>query len=125
MGDRRNNVIAVLAVPILLGSALACHAANRDSKTGTFAAIAYHPNGTEFGWATDRRTSRDAGTEALKQCGHPRCEVAITVRNACAALARGPQRSRTSKGVARADAESKALSRCGPGCAIVAWTCTK
>lgn len=125
MGDRRNNVIVVLAALILLGSAVECHASNRDSKSGTFAAIAYHPKGAEFGWATDRRTSRDAGTEALKQCGHPRCEVAITVRNACAALARGPQRSRTSKGVARADAESKALSRCGPGCAIVAWTCTK
>ena len=125
MGHRRNNVGVVLAALVLVASALQCHAQKRDSRVGTFAAIAYHPNGGESGWATDRRTSRDAGAEALRQCGHPRCQVAITVRNACAALARGPKQWKTSKGVTRADAESKSLTRCGSGCDIVAWTCTK
>jgi Domain of unknown function (DUF4189) len=125
MGDRRHHVSMVLAALILAGSALECHAQTRESRTGTFGAIAYHPKGTESGWATDRRTSREAGSEALKLCGHPRCEVVITVRNACAALARGPKQSRAQKGVSRQDAESRALTRCGAGCEIVAWTCTK
>ncbi len=125
MGHRRHHVVAALAALILVGSARDCHAQKRDSKVGTFGAIAHHPKGAEFGWATDRRTSREAGAEALRQCGHPRCEVAITVRNACAALARGPKQSRTSKGVSRQDAEARALTRCGDRCEIVAWTCTR
>ncbi|MSQ54643.1 MAG: DUF4189 domain-containing protein [Betaproteobacteria bacterium] len=125
MGHRRNHVVVALAALILSGSALDCHAQKRDSRVGTFAAIAYHPKGKEFGWATDRRTSREAGAEALKQCAHPRCEVAITVRNACAALARGPKQSRAQKGVSQQDAEARALTRCGDKCDIVAWTCTR
>jgi hypothetical protein len=129
MGHRGDDVIdamrCLLAATLLFGIATQTMANPRDSKAGSFAAIAYHPKGTEFGWATERRTSREAGAEALKQCGHPRCEVSITVRNACAALARGPKHSKTSKGVTRADAESRALSRCGSGCEILTWTCTK
>lgn len=115
----------LLAALLLLGAAGETLANKRDSKSGTFAAIAFHPKGSEVGWATDRATSRAAGAEALKQCGHARCEVTITVRNACAALARGPKQSRAQKGVSRQDAESRALTRCGPGCEIAAWTCTK
>jgi hypothetical protein len=106
-------------------------AAKRESKAATFGAIAHHPNGSEVGWASQGRTSREAGAEAVRLCGHPRCEVAITVRNSCAALARtpaftqGPKRSRTQKGVSRGDAEARALSRCGPACEITAWVCTR
>ena len=115
----------LLATLLLSGAAGAAHAEKRDSKAGTFGAIAAHPKGPEVGWATDRRTSRDAGAEALRQCGHARCEIVITVRNACAAYARGPKQSRAQKGVSRQEAEARALSRCGEGCAGSAWTCTK
>ena len=97
----------------------------RKPRAAAFGAIAHHPKGTEVGWASDRRTSREAGAEALKQCGHARCEIAITVQNACAALARGPKQVRAQKGVSRQEAEARALSRCGEGCEVVAWTCTK
>jgi len=118
-------VRAAIAALLLACGGVEALAAPRDAKAGTFGAIAYHRGGGEWGWATDRRTSRDAGAEALRQCAHPRCEVVITVRNACAALARGPQQWKTSKGVTRGDAEAKALARCGAGCEVVAWTCTK
>jgi hypothetical protein len=115
----------ILVVLLLSGAVGEGLAASRDSKSGTFGAIAGHPNGPEVGWATDRRTSREAGAEALRQCGHARCEIVITVRNACAAYARGPKQSRAQKGVSRQEAEARALSRCGDRCEIAAWTCTK
>ena len=111
---------------LLAALALAAAASEaRKPRVAAFGAIAHHAKGMEVGWASDRRTSREAGTEALKQCGHPRCEVAITVQNACAALARGPRQAHARKGVTRQEAESRALTRCGEGCEIVAWTCTK
>lgn len=120
-------MLARLALTAIL-AALALGAAAteaRKPRAAAFGAIAHHPKGTEVGWASDRRTSREAGAEALKQCGHPRCEIAITVQNACAALARGPKQARAQKGVSRQEAEARALSRCGEGCEVVAWACTK
>ena len=114
--------LAVALAAVALGAA-ATEA--RKPRAAAFGAIAHHPKGTEVGWASDRRTNREAGAEALKQCGHARCEIAITVQNACAALARGPKQSRAQKGVSRQEAEARALSRCGEGCEVVAWTCTK
>jgi hypothetical protein len=111
---------------LLAASALGAGATEaRKPRAAAFGAIAHHSKGAEVGWATDRRTSREAGAEALKQCGHPRCEIAITVQNACAALARGPKQVKAQKGVSRQEAEARALSRCGEACEVVAWTCTK
>lgn len=118
-------VAAALLALALLAPHPAPQAASGDAKSGSFGAIAQHPGGAEVGWASDRRSSREAGAEAVRQCGHPRCEVVITVRNACAALARGPKQSRAQKGVSRQEAEARALSRCGAGCEVAAWTCTR
>ncbi len=119
-------VVATLVATLVAAPALdAAATETRKPRAAAFGAIAHHPRGAEVGWATDRRTSREAGAEALKQCGHPRCEIAITVQNACAALARGPKQVKAQKGVSRQEAEARALSRCGEGCEVVAWTCTK
>lgn len=113
--------IALLAtLPLVAGAT-----ETRQPRAAAFGAIAYHPKGAEVGWATDRRTSREAGAEALKQCGHPRCEIVITVQHACAALARGRGQARAQKGVSRQEAEARALARCGEGCEIAAWACTR
>lgn len=119
---RARLALAAFLAMIVLGAGAT---ESRKPRAAAFGAIAHHPMGTEVGWASDRRTSREAGAEALKQCAHPRCEIAITVQNACAALARGPKQVRAQKGVSRQEAESRALSRCGEGCNVVAWTCTK
>lgn len=116
---------AVLAALVAALPLAATGTEARKPRAATFGAIAHHPKGAEVGWASDRRTSREAGAEALKQCGHPRCEVVITVQNACAALARGRSQARAQKGVSRAEAESRALARCGEGCEIAAWACTR
>jgi len=101
--------------------------AQEKRRTGNqlYGAIAYHAPSKSTGWATDRRTSREARLEALKQCGHENCVVAGTVTRGCMALAHGGKTPVTQKGVTRQEAETKALSRCGAGCEIAAWTCTR
>jgi len=131
MGARRNHVIRVLrtaCAALLLGALLAAPAAAREAKrsaTPGHAAIAYHAPSRNIGWASERRTRRDAQLEALRQCGHPQCEVVTSLSAGCAALARNEQRHSSQRGASRAEAEAKALRRCGARCEIVAWVCTR
>jgi hypothetical protein len=88
-------------------------------------AIAYHQGSGSVGWATDRASSREARIEALKQCGHEQCVVVATVTRSCAALAKNPKKFSVQKGATRQEAETKALGKCGAGCEIAVWTCTR
>jgi hypothetical protein len=106
----------VLAAPASAGSV---------KKTQFHGAIAYHAESGGAGWATDRPTSREARVEALRQCGHPGCEIVGTVRAGCSALARRAKAFKVQSGATRQEAEAKALRVCGEGCEIAAWTCTR
>ena len=133
MDRRRDDVSPVatgraLAALVVLGTLVALPAAAREeprSRNAFFGAIAYHPESGSVGWATDRRTSREARIEALRQCGHEKCEVVASVSRGCAALARNAKKHAVQKGVTRQEAEAKALRRCGEKCEIAAWTCTR
>jgi hypothetical protein len=117
-----------LVVVLLLATALATSAAEKERRATSgqfYGAIAYHAGSRSSGWATDRKTSREARLEALKQCGHENCVVVGTVTRGCIALARSEKKLITQKGTTRQEAETKALSRCGAGCEIAAWTCTR
>ncbi len=100
-------------------------AAQKQARNALYGAIAYHGASNSVGWATDRSTSREARIEALKQCGHEQCVVVATVSRNCAALARNPKKFAVQKGATRQEAETKALGKCGAGCEIAAWTCTR
>jgi hypothetical protein len=133
MGARRDDVNgtrrALLAAALLvLGALPALPAATREEPrraVANHAAIAYHAPSRDVGWASDRRTRREAQVEALRQCGHPQCEVVASLKGGCAALARNEQRHFSQRGASRAEAEAKALRRCGARCEIVAWVCTR
>ena len=117
---------ALLAL-LALGALYALPAGARDEPrrgSSVFGAIAYHPESGSVGWATDRKTSREAKIEALRQCGHEKCEVMAAVSRGCAALARSAKKHSVDKGVTRQEAEAKALRRCGE-CQIAAWACTR
>jgi hypothetical protein len=88
-------------------------------------AIAYHQGSGSVGWATDRGSSREARLEALKQCGHERCVVVATATRNCAALAKNPKKFAAQRGTTRQEAETKALGKCGAGCEVAAWICTR
>lgn len=88
-------------------------------------AIAYHRASGNFGYAVDRRNAREAKVEALKQCNHADCEVVLTLKNSCGALASYQQTYFVSRGATRAEAEAKARRQCGARCEILVWACTK
>ena len=100
-------------------------AAEKSARNSLHGAIAYHQASGSIGWATDRRTSREASMEALKQCGHEQCVVVASVTRNCAALAKNPKKYSAQKGATRQEAETKALAKCGAGCEVAVWTCTR
>ncbi len=115
-------------VALLCVCAAAQSAAARDERRPRnlyHGAIAYHHPSGSVGWATDRRTSREAKIEALRQCAHERCEVVASVTRGCAALAKDAKKHVVQKGATRQEAEAKALRHCGALCEIAAWTCTR
>jgi serine/threonine-protein kinase len=117
--------VALLLVGALLAFTTATHAASHVKKS-VYGAIAYEPTRRAVGYSYDFKSAREAKIEALKQCGEPTCEVLVSFRNACGAVARGPAKTFAATGATRAEAETRALRRCGDGkCAIAAWACTK
>lgn len=116
---------------IMLFLLLACAAApagaadKAPTRNQYYAAIAYHAQSNSAGWATDRRSARDAKTDALRQCGHPHCEVVASITRGCGALAKGPTKHFIQRGATANEAQAKALRVCGPGCEVLAWTCTR
>ena len=115
------SMIALLIACTLLP----CAQAREISRNALHGAIAYHGETNNSGYAVDRRNSREARVEALRQCGHPRCEIVATLRSDCGAVAKGARKIVTQKGATRPEAETKALRRCGEGCEIVVWACTR
>ena len=117
----------LLALLVAFGWSVAAPAFAKEEprRAATHAAIAYHPESGSVGWATDRKTNREAKIEALRQCAHPRCEVVGEASRGCIALARTPKKHVAQKGVTRQEAEAKALRQCGERCEIAAWTCTR
>ena len=127
MDPRRNDVrlLSGLVFAFALGASAVAFAKEEPRKSSVHAAIAYHPESGSVGWATDRKTSRDAKMEALRQCSHERCEVVGEASRGCMALARSGKKHVLQQGVTRQEAEAKALRRCGERCEVAAWTCTR
>jgi hypothetical protein len=113
------------AIVVLLAAGLCQAADSSRSKNASYGAIAYHAASNSIGWASDRRTGREARIEALKQCGREECIVVATVSRACAALAKDAKKFVVQKGATRQEAETKALGKCGAKCEVAAWTCTR
>jgi hypothetical protein len=122
------SILPSLIVPSLLITiinASEASAATPKSTRPDNGAIAFHMDSRSYGFAVDRRTSREARVEALKQCGHEKCEVVLTLKNGCGALAAGSKTYFVSRGATREEAQTKATRQCGRQCEILAWACTK
>jgi hypothetical protein len=110
------------------GAAGAATGAKPPTRNQFYAAIAYHAESNSFGWATDRKSAREAKVEALRQCSHEKCEVVAAITRGCGALAKDAKNAKkfvVEKGATRNEAEAKALKRCGSQCEVLAWTCTR
>ena len=123
MGQVAVRVLAMLTMAAMFSSGLAEAAAKQHGKQ-SFGALAYHRDSGNFGYAANTPTARAARTEALRLCGHPKCEVVVSLRNNCGAVANGPKRFTATPGTTRQEAEAKALRKCGERCEIAGWACT-
>jgi Domain of unknown function (DUF4189) len=114
-----------IAAALLVFASLATDAAGaRVGKRQLWGAIAYDTKTGSYGYAVDRKTKRDAETDAFRQCGS-NCGLIRTFRDACAAVAAKPTRTSSDTGASREIAEAKALKKCGGGeCKIAVWACT-
>jgi len=95
----------------------------RVGKRQLWGAIAYDTKTGSYGYAVDRKTKRDAETDAFRQCGS-NCGLIRTFRDACAAVAAKPTRTSSDTGASREIAQMKAMKKCGSDCAIKVWACT-
>ena len=111
--------LVLLALLIVTLDAAAARQGNRQ----LWGAIAYSSKTGSYGYAVDKRTKRDAETEAYRQCGS-NCDLIRTFRDACGAVAAKPNRVSSDTGASREIVEMKVLKKCGGGCMVKVWACT-
>ena len=116
------TLTAALVLLALLIVALDAAAA-RNGKRQLWGAIAYDSKAGTYGYAIDRKTKRDAESDAFANCA-PHCDMIKTFRDSCGAIAVGGKRVAWETGASRQIAEMKALKKCGDGCATKVWACT-
>ena len=102
-----------------------CEAAAAKKVPPPTGALAYHRDSGSFGYAVNAADSRSARIAALNQCGHPKCEVVVSLSKDCGAVANGPKRFVASRGATRQEAETRALRQCGDACQVVGWACPR
>lgn len=124
MARRAACLFAVLTLSAGAWAPFASAAEPKQSGKPT-GAIAYHRESGSFGYAVNAKDSRAARIEALRQCGHPKCEVVASLSKDCGAVANGPKKFIASRGATRQEAETRALRLCGERCEIVGWACPR
>jgi hypothetical protein len=84
-----------------------------------------------WGYSHGYGSKRDAWSRAIRECGAGDCKIAVTVTNACGAVAMDSASRCGAKGFgaaqSRAEAERVALASCarygGRKCTLRAWVC--
>jgi hypothetical protein len=136
--------IAALATALsILAAAPSAHAAKSVTHKPVYGAIALDRASGDAGYAALRRNTNEAKLDALQACGSNGCEVVLQFRGECGALAWSPTagglggkaaakdrapapKYSTSRGVTRAEAETKARRACGAkDCDIKLWACSR
>jgi uncharacterized protein DUF4189 len=118
----RHGAILMLAVA-LMGFAAGARADDN------FGAIAYSPTSGADGYSFDYSTQAEAEDHALAECSSrgDGCQSVLWFRNACGALAVGPDGWGSAWGGDRQTAEQSALDQCrdhSGDCSVTRWVCT-
>lgn len=116
------------AAGLILGAAaLVLAMPSTQAAADNYGAIAYSPSSRVWGYSYDYRSRGEAERQAMARCEAMDCIIAIWFRNACGALANGPDGYGSAWGPTRGAAEANAIRECGDhssGCATAVWTCT-
>jgi len=118
----KHSAILILAVAVMGSSAGAWAGDN-------FGAIAYSPSSGADGYSYDYSTQAEAEEHALAECNSrgDGCQSALWFRNACGALAVGPDGWGSAWGNDQETAEQNALDACkghSENCSVTRWVCT-
>lgn len=100
-----------------------------DPTGATYGAIAYSPATGAHGWANNHTSRSAAEGQALAYCRQyaKDCIEPVWFRNACGALAVGPNGYGMAWGADRRAAEAKAMQTCrkySGNCGVRRWVCT-
>ncbi len=116
----------LLAIALALSFASSADAYGYRRPRAVYGAIAYDRASGAHGYAYDYQTERAASVAALEQCARRECEVLVSFRNGCGAIADGPVKKPViAKGATPQEVETRVMKTCGSGCRLVAWACTK
>ncbi len=118
-------VPALLVLAAFMADGVLASTKGTPKKKTAYGAIAWHKESNSVGYSYDYTTSRQAGAEALRQCGHARCEVILSLQNECGALYGGSKGYAARRGHTEDEARTKAMNACGPECRPLAWACTR
>lgn len=121
----RHTASMTVAMLAVAATTVAWHPAAASKSPPPTGALAYHRDSGSFGYSVNAKDSRSARLAALKECGHPRCEVVASLSKDCGAVANGPKKFVASRGATRQEAEARALRLCGEKCEIVGWACPR
>ena len=116
---------AILALATFFANEALASTKAAPKKKNAYGAIAWHKESNSLGYSYDYPSSRQAGTEALRQCGNARCEVILSLHDECGALYSGPKGYAARRGHTEDEARTKAMNACGPACRPLAWACTR
>ncbi|MDG3575821.1 DUF4189 domain-containing protein [Rhizobium sp. YJ-22] len=92
----------------------------------SFGAIAYSRETGSLGWSYDHPSRRAAERTAMNNCGESDCEV-LWFKNACGAIAAGPDGWGSGWGNNRRRAEREAVNSCASysdDCSVIRWQCS-
>lgn len=120
----RRGIASVFLMCLVLG-----WSARPAAAQDYFGAIAFSPKTRAHGWAYDYTSRSEAQSRAMSECRRHAgdCVNAVWFRNACGALAVGPQAYGAGWGTNRKLAERSALQSCGRfsrDCSVIRWICT-
>jgi Domain of unknown function (DUF4189) len=123
------GLLSACCVSVLVAAGAGDGAAEERASPEYFGAIAYSPSNRAHGWSYDYPTRKAAERRALDQCSRHAedCIVPVWFRNACGALAVGPDGYGGAWGPSRKSAEGQAIQSCrrySGGCAVIRWVCT-
>lgn len=119
--------IGYLTASLALAAGLMMTPATAQAQN--YGAIAYSPNTRAFGYSYDYGSRGQAENRAMSECQNRSrgCRVVIWFRNACGAVAAGPDGWGSAWGDNRRLAEGFAKDQCrkhSNRCQVVAWACT-
>ncbi len=120
---KRTTRFLMLAVTMIATGATAAHAEDY------YGAISISPHSGSTGWSHDYSSRWEAEEVAQSNCYQygGDCRVAIWFKNACGAVARGPDGWGADWGNNRQDAEYAALQSCEKhsyDCQVIRWQCS-